>query len=276
MRSVNNFFATILFATIIAACDETPSPADRQAVIEGYISNDGYPTVYFTSSVTPDDGGSISDAVINWGKVTIDDGEREVVLTGRVDDTGLPPYRYYTLNMVGESGRTYRIKADFKDLHAVSEVRMPFPTPIDGLTFEETSVDTLRAVTLHFTSPEDTPAYYYISMRKQEKESRFSPCVMGSICADIPGAHYSIPVLKPRIKIDGEKYVSSVAVGEKWEVSLNRVEKEVYEFWKAYDNMILFSNSPFISSSQSLPTNIVGGLGIWSPQGVSTLRFEVE
>lgn len=265
-----------MLSLIAMGCNEMPEQEPQKAVIEGIFCSGGYPSVYFTSSVSPGIDGKLSDAVINWGKVTISDGEREVVLSGRVDNTGLPPFRYYTFDMVGEPGKTYKITADFKNLHAVSQVRMPCPTPIDSITIKKTDNDSTRAATLHFTSPADTPAYYYLSMRLQERNSRSAPCMLGSICTDVPNNHYSIPVLKPIVKIDGEKYEAQLEIGEEWEVSLNRVEKEVYEFWKAYDNMVLFSNSPFISSNESLPTNISGGFGVWSPQGTSTMQIKVE
>ncbi|MDE6716740.1 MAG: DUF4249 domain-containing protein [Muribaculaceae bacterium] len=261
---------------IPGSCGSDQPGAPRTAVIEGFFNSDGYPTVLFSSSISPSEEGSLRDALINWGRVTISDGRREVVLTGMADTRYLPPFRYTTTEMRGEPGKTYTVKADFRELSATASCRMPFPTPIDSLTFEAADADTLRATTLHFTSPADTPAFYYLSMRPQNTNTRESICMMGTIKAERPGEHYSIAVLRPRVKIDSVTYLSQLIVGEKWTVSLNRVEKEVYEFWKSYDNMVLFSSSPFLNSSESLPSNIRGGYGIWSPQGTSSLDFSVE
>ena len=275
--------AVILFLIFLlgSSCEENISVKENKAVIEGVFSSEGYPTVLFSSSVSPGVDGNLSDAVINWGKVTISDGEREVILSGRVDNTYLPPFRYYTYDMKGEPGKTYTVKADFKDLHAESTMTMPHPTPIDSITFAPTETDTLRATTLHFTSPADTPAYYYLTLQRNERGAHPSPTLMGTIIADLPLTHYSIPVLKPKIKINSsdpglaQDFVPQLTVGDEWIVELNRVERPVYDFWKAYDNMILFSTSPFISTNESLPTNINGGYGVWSPQGTTSMLFKV-
>ena len=268
-------FPVCLTTIIYASCSYMDEPEPRVAVIEGTFNSGGYPSVLFSASVSPGIKGSLNESVINWGKVVISDGEREIVLTGRVDKAYMPPFRYYTTEMVGEAGKTYTITADFKDLHAKASVRMPYPTPIDSLSLTQIS-DSLFATTLHFTSPEDTPAYYYLSMVEKNAGSSHKPCMMGTIRADIAGKHYSIPVLRPKVKIDNGKYVAQLKLGETWNIRLNRVEKEVYDFWTAYDNMLLFSTSPFISTDESLPTNVIGGLGVWSPQGSSSINITIE
>ncbi len=265
-KTILSLTLLLLSAIMYTACDDTDAPQTRKAVIEGVINSGDYPSVLFSASVAPGIDGSLKETVINWGKVTISDGEREVVLTGKVDNAYMPPYRYYTTEMIGEPGKTYTITADFADLHAAASMRMPYPTAIDSITLSQTT-DSLFAATLHFTSPDDTPAYYYLTMAEDRKGSVHRLCMMGTIRADVPGKHYSVPVLRPKVKIDSVKYIAQLKLGEEWNIRLNRVEKEVYDFWTAYDNMILFSASPFISTDESLPTNINGGYGIWSPQG---------
>lgn len=265
----------LLLAVGLTSCEEAPPLPSPKAVIEGTFSSDGYPTVLFSSSVTPGVDGSLQDALINWGKVTISDGEREVILSGRVDDTYLPPFRYYTFDMKGEPGKTYTVKADYMDLHAESTMRMPYPTAIDSLTFAPTDEPGLLAATLHFTSPDDTPAYYYLTLQEDEKGGRPAPCMLGTLAALEPRRACAIPVMRPKVKIDSVDYIAHLPVGEKMTVYLNRVEKPVYDFWKAYDNMLMFGASPFISANESLPTNVTGGFGVWSPQGAAGLSFTV-
>ncbi|MDE6812094.1 MAG: DUF4249 domain-containing protein, partial [Muribaculaceae bacterium] len=162
-------------------CDDAMEYPPKMAVIEGTFSSEGYPVVLFSSSVVPAEEGNISDALINWGKVTISDGEREVILSGRKDNSFLPRFYYYSQAITGEPGKTYTVRARFKDLYAESTVRMPFPTAIDSITFSSTDVDTLRATTVHFTSPSDVPAYYYITLHNPVRGSHPMPCLMGTI-----------------------------------------------------------------------------------------------
>lgn len=71
-------------------------------------------------------------------------------------------------------------------------------------------------------------------------------------------------------------FIPQLIKGEKWEVKLCRISKDVYEFWKEYDNAVMFGGSQFVNASQSLSGNIIGGYGVWSVQGVSSEIIEVE
>lgn len=286
MKNIYTIPVGAFLAVICLSCEETVLNPERKAVIEATFNSGGYPTVLFSSSVAPGVDGNLADALINWGKVTISDGENEVVLTGHVDNSYLPPFRYTTIDMRGEPGKRYTITARFCDLYAESSVVMPYPVAIDSISFAPTEIDALRAVTLHFTSPAEIPSFFYLTLQSNERGSHASPCLMGTIRTDTPYSHYSIAVLKPKLKINQvennlqfqnkNEYVAQLTVNEEWIVRLNRVEESVYNFWKAYDNMVLFSTSPFVSASESLPTNIEGGYGIWSPQGSSWLLFKVK
>lgn len=267
----------MLLLVFFVRCErENVDLAPSLAVIEGTFDTDGYPVVLFSSSVTPGIDGTIKDNVINWGKVTISDGEREVILTGRRDDKYLPPYKYYTREMKGVPGKIYRLTAEFDNLYAESECLMPYPTEIERVEIASTESDSLKSATLYFIAPEDVPAYYYVSLVDLTLQSVPRPCVMGTLRTDVAGKEYSIPIMRPKIKIDGDVYIPNLSVGSVYRVYLNRVTKEVFEFWRAFDNMVMFSSSPFISSDQSLPSNIKGGYGVWSPQGsASTMIIPV-
>lgn len=265
----------VLTLSLLLSCSSKDPDNGRKAVIEGYIKTDSYPVVLFSSSVVPEMEGNLSDVIVNWGKVSISDGDTTIILTGRVDNLYLPPYKYYTTEMTGTPGKTYTVTADFKELHATASVKMPYPVSIDSVTYISSGNGIMKTATLHFTAPEDTPAYFYLSLQNISTNSVPMPCMMGTIETDRPGASYSIAILKPKIKISGEKYNSQFLPGEEWTVGLNRIERSVYDFWTAYSNMLLFSTSPFISSNESLPTNIHGGYGVLSVEGTSTFKMHV-
>ncbi len=273
------FLALVILPILTStSCTDDSAPSSPQrGVIQGTIDSDGYPQVFFSASIDPADEGSISDAVINWGKVTVSDGEREVVLTGRVDSDRLPPFRYYSFDMKGKPGKTYTVRADYLDIHLESTCTMQVPVPIDSLSFTLADSPSQRATTLFLTSPEDVPAYFYITLSKADASAILAPPgFMGTLCADRPRSRYSIPVLRPRQKIDTATYVAQLMVGEEWTIGLHRIDKAVYDFWVAYDNMLLTSNSPFLSSDVNLPTNVRGGFGVWSAQGSTYRSFRVE
>lgn len=263
--------------TSLAGCGETDiEPEGEMAVIEGWISSDGYPTVIFTSSINPDGRDKkLSDAVVRWGRVSISDGERTVVLTAGPDDDYFPPYRYYNYRLKGEPGRTYTIKADYKRLHAEASCTMPFPTEIDRIEVEPLN-DSLRGATLYFRAPEDCPAYYYVTLRSDKRRSRPYPAMLGIAEALQPGAEISIPLYRPKNRLDTLDFVPNFKKGERYLVDLNRIDKKVYDFWRSYNELIVFGGSQFVSTSSELVGNIKNGYGVWSAQGTSTRQLDIE
>ena len=80
----------VILITILAflfGCVGKYQPEDEpQIVVEGWIEAGGYPVVILTTTVSvgeqQKDWASLKDHVIRWAKVSISDGEEEVVLTG--------------------------------------------------------------------------------------------------------------------------------------------------------------------------------------------------
>lgn len=263
---------------LLASCIEEPPIATEKAVIEGWINSDGYPVVIFTSSISPDEEDiTLSDKIIRWGKVTITDSVDSFTMTGGPDNDFFPPYRFISYQMKGEPGKTYKIRAEFKNLVAEAECTMPMPTPIDRvevLPIEDN--DSLRAATLYFTTPANCPSYYYLTIREAESGKQPLPAMLGTYKATTPGIEASIPILHSKNHLNDDIFVPQLKIGEKLEISLCRISEEVYEFWSAYDNAVLFGGNQFFDSAQSLHGNIQGGYGVWSAQGVSRTTLLVE
>lgn len=269
----------LLASSIFSACDITDEvPLPVQPVVEGWISSDGYPVVQFTQSIVPDeDDTSISDKIVRWGKVSISDGDRTVVLTGGMSYEYMPPYRYYTFDMKGEPGKTYTIVAEDDNLRATAQCTMPEPVEISSIDFKAVEgCDTLRAATLKFVSADDAPSYYYISIRDYTAGRRSLPAMMGTVKSLKPREDMEVALFMPKNNLDTLKYTPQFKTGQKIEVCLNHITEEVYNFWHAYDDAIMFGGSLFTSSTQHLPGNIQGGFGVWSAQGSSSRYIEVK
>lgn len=262
---------------MMSSCLPPEIKETEKAVIDGWIDSDGYPVVIFSSSVVPDENNtSIAEKLIRWGVVTISDGDETIIMTGGPTNTVYPPYRYVTYQMKGTPGKTYKITADYKDLHAEASCVMLPPTPIKEVrSFPMEDNDTLRRGELRFITPEDVPAYYYITIRKLGTEDRFMPAMLGTYKALTPNVEVSLPIFHPKNKLPGED-TTQLKPGEDLEIHLCRITEEVFTFWKEYDNAILFGGTQFFSPTQSLQSNITGGYGVWSAQGVSTALLHVE
>ncbi len=270
-------FGAVIGMTGGSCSDDREPPQESRLVVEGQIDSDGYPRVFLTLSASADaDGGLISDNIVRWGKVTVSDGENEVILTGRPQQGLLPPFVYYSYDMKGEPGRTYTLTAEYGGRLVVAQSAMLSPTSIEGVRVYETDEGGLsRGMTIWFTSPDDCPAYYHLSTRVSGEDNRFYPSMLGTVAVTERGKKVEMPVYR------GQGAFSDVArkqfaVGDRVTVRLARITPEAFEFWRAWDNASLTGGSVFVGSSVSLPSNINGGYGIWSAQGISDMYIEVE
>lgn len=267
-----------LLTLLLAGCEgyRPSQPGMEYPVIEGWIDSDGHPVVMFTTTITPGSDSELEDRMVQWGRVRVTDGHDTVTLVSGISHDYFPPHRYYTIDMTGEPGRTYTVMAEYRSMRATATAVMPAPTPIDSITAAPVEgSDTLRALALHFTAPEDSPAWYYVTV-KEPGTGRALPAMLGTVETDEPGAHVTMPVFMPRNRLSTDTYVANPAVGEELTVSLHRVSREVYTFWRGFDDMVMFGNSQFISSADALVSNVSGGYGIWSVRGTSTLNIKVE
>ncbi|MCM1068206.1 MAG: DUF4249 domain-containing protein [Muribaculaceae bacterium] len=269
---------TLLALLALTACANTPELPGPALVVEGSIDSDGYPDVIVTLSVQADGSNvDLSDAMMRMATVTIsDDAGNSAVLTGAPSSKHFPPYHYFTYDIKGVPGRTYTLTARYRDLSVSSTAYMPYPTPIDSVVLGTIATsDTLRTATVHFTAPDDCPAYYHLSTRVVGLDGRFLPATLGITEVNEPGANVCMEALRAKTSIDTLDYVPHYPIGSVALFKLERVEREVYDFWKMFSNSSLFGSSEFFDSSFSLPSNIEGGYGIWSPAGASTAIVEI-
>lgn len=264
---------------LLNGCESPEPPAERSLVLEAWINSEGTPVAILTESYRPEAPGAVKDLLVRWGKVTISDGTDTVVMTGGMDDNYFPPYRYFTSRMWGKPGKEYTVTASYDGLEVTATARMLFPTPIDRIeTSRIPGEDSVRSVRLDFTAPVDCPAYYYVTVRKMEERLTSQPqiAVLSPTVAESPGEQLSITVYNPKDILQDERYESNPKIGERWEINLCRVEKEIYDFWYAFDNFTLFGNTQFISGQGNITGNVKGGYGIFSAQAVSTQYLLIE
>lgn len=263
-------FLAIIATVAFASCDRTePSAPLDLPVIEGWIDSEGYPVVLFSKTLMPTGSGNLADNIIKWGKVTISDGENTVVLTGGPSDDYFPPYRYYTQAMQGEAGKTYTITAEYKGYRASASSTLLPATPIEDISVNTVEgIDTVRALSLSFTSPEDCPAYYYVTIRDRSRHGRAYPASLGAIEAREPHVRINLPLLMPKVGIDTLTYRPNFPIGRRYMVELCRIGRAEYDFWHTYEDLTMFGNTSLINSSVELTGNIIGGFGIWCARGV--------
>lgn len=269
-----------LFGIALTSCDDGGDNAilRPKAVIEGWIDSGGYPKVIFTSAfIAGEESATISDKLIRWGKVTITDGTDTVIMTGGPDKDVFPPYSYYTYDMTGRPGMTYTITATYDDIDVTASCTMPeAPDVIRIDTSPSATSDTLRNATVFIRPPADgAPAWYHISTRVLPEDGRFLPAVLG--CAEAaPGQTepVEIPVYRSKGSLSSADFVPQIPSNRRVLVRVERVTREIYLFYQAYNEATLFGSSQFVSHSEALPGNINDGFGYWSAQGTVTVTLE--
>lgn len=266
-------------ACFCASCssDHEEPTVQSQPVIEGWINSSGEIRVYLTTTVAPGEEGTLADHLLRWAKVSVNDGENEVLLTGTPQSGYLPPYYYYGYMNV-EPGRTYHIEAAFKEFYATAECMMPEEVNIKRIeTSPVEQADSLVSAKVIFDCPDNLPAYYCLYMRKESGGQVF-PCMMSAkeVTSADAGKEIEIPLFNPKTRFDFENYQPHLKRGQTLEVILCRITKEVYDYWYLYFDTILAGNNMFIGSATELPGNIIGGYGIWSARSEDRQLLDLQ
>ena len=126
-----------LLAMVLAGCatDVVFSQDSPEIVVEGWIEDGGFPVVIVTTSVPVStdykDWDTLMDHLVRWAKVSISDGEKEVILTGKMDTDYFPPYIYTTARMRGEAGKKYSLNVEYGGRTETAETTIPSKVPLE-------------------------------------------------------------------------------------------------------------------------------------------------
>lgn len=265
----------LVLAMVMSGCSGSPE-FEPALVVEGFIESDGYPVVCLMQTIDPlNQGTTMQDAIVRWGKVTVSDGEKSVILTGGPNKKFFPPYTYTSYDIKGEPGKEYTLRADYLDMHVEAKTTIPYPVEIeDVLQFPEEG-NRIR-LELQLISDGKTEEFYRILTRIRDGNSRLLPGFMGTGTNNGDSGLVSIPVNPPKTALDVDSYVSSFEKGEQVEVALCTITREAYDFWRDYDNAVAFGGSQFLSPSTPLRSNIRGGYGYFFGYGVSRRFITIE
>ena len=242
-------------------------------VVEGWIDHDGFPVVVLTKTVPIDksykDFSTLDEYIIKWAKVTVSDGETEVVLTGKVDKDYFPPYIYTTGQMRGKAGRKYTLTVEYDQFYAESETTIPYPAEIDSFSVTSVGTDSLCQLTACFKDPSETTDYYAFFTNLSNSYYRLSS--NGVLSDESRDSLLRIPVLKPTDMFTDapDEYTPYFEVGELAMVKFVKMDSVGYRFWKSFEETRSLSRIPFFPITDNMQSNIRGGLGYWIGYGAT-------
>ena len=266
-------YILMLLSLLLVSCTENKIiEAEPQIVVEGWIDAGGYPVVMLsqilpvTGHVVTDE--DIRDCIIAMGKVTISDGEKSIVLTGKKSDKYFPPYIYTTSKMRGEEGKTYYLTAEYKDFYATAQTTIPPKAKIEKIiTKKENGSYSISAVIND--NPEEKNYYkFFVQLVGRDN------CYLSSNFAIIDDKNYTFPCTVP---IDlgrssfNSKETNKHIMSEKdiLMIKVAQIDNAMYNFWDDYKNIIELGINPFFRYSNSIRSNISGGSGYWAGYGAT-------
>ena len=279
----NKLFRFLLYGFLFTSCnyDEliTTSP---QLVVEGWIDADGYPVVILTTTVPvskiDQEVATLDQYVVKWAKVTISDGEQEVVLTGKVDKDYFTQYIYTTSHMRGEAGKEYTLMVSYKDFYAKAHTTVPEQTKIDSISIEKIDGQNGRyRLMAHVTDNQRQKNYYkFFCYTSSSRYQSYASAYQGLIGDDSNDSIMHIPVYRSKTADIWEDYEELFTQGEKVRVKFAQMDSISYEFWKSYEVMSSISRNPLFPATEDLQSNVQGALGYWIGYGADELTVEID
>lgn len=257
----------------LAACEgDLNTDSTPEIVIEGSIAEGDFPVVFVTTTVpmntnegyTPLD--SLEHHVLNWARVAINDGERTVVLTGRINHRYSIPCYFTTGEMRGEAGKTYHIDVTYGDYHATATTTIPKIRPtVDSLSVSRTeSNENLISIEAH-VSPQQAGGYYQFLVGAEERENDFFPSFLGLYTDQNIESGAILPIYRShnRLEYSKETFLANFYPTEKVHIRFASIERQAYDFWNAFEKFVSMGNNLLFPTIENLPSNIHGGIGIW-------------
>lgn len=277
----------IFTAAVAVSCTPQAVPNELEIVLEGWIDEGGHPIVMLHKSINfTEDFNTMEDLIeekiIYLGKVTVSDGETSVVLTGRVDTAYLPPYSYSSVRIMGESGRAYRVEAEFEGKKVSAVTTIPPKALFDSISVESMpGKPGFFRLTGYLTDMKEQSDYFVVFYRyKGEKQYRNGlHGVASDIAADTSGV-LRIPIYK---NMAGTSLVDKDSLstrffrlGDTLEIKLAAIDGVSYRFWESFASLTITSTIPFLPVSENIYTNVSGGRGYWCGYGSSTYTIVPE
>lgn len=267
-------FLPILAAFAIAACStDNTEDIKPKLVVEGWIESGEFPIVMITSTVTPTAEAQkvedLSKHIERWAKVSISDGEEEVILTGLISSRYFPPYYYTTGRMRGEVGKTYKLSVDVKGVHAEAYATIPNPLPISDLQpVPYGTGDSLYLLNARFNAN----THYKFFTRIIKTDDVYVPAITG-MAVNQEGA--TEVTIRPGNSLGRPEKRPAFRKGETVWVKLCTMDASMYNMWKTLDDLIYLSTTPFFTIDTNLPGNVDGAIGYFAGYGRTEYKVEI-
>ena len=288
MRIAINRLSVSLFILMMCVCScnkDIVLEPEKSIVVEGWIDAGGYPVVILTRSLPVllgrDDGvalDDLSDYVVRWAKVTVSDGETEVILTGGSDKDYFPPYIYTTGMIKGVPGKTYNLKVETDDQIITATTTIPDnPPAIDSIVISSISNDTtLAGINVYIKDNPGTHNFYKSFYVTDLNNHHFISSALGVVDDALADSTFVMQIIRDgnlvEMNIDNVYYRKGTDVALK----IATMDSISYNIWQGYEDRIRLGFSFVTSTTTNIPTNVNGGVGYWCGYNARTCAYKVK
>ncbi len=271
----------LVFLTMSCQKDHAVDKDSSLLVVEGWIEDGEFPVVMLTKSLSvSDEYGDIAfdskDYLVRWAKVTVSDGQKSVVLTGKYDARYLPPYIYTTSWLRGEAGKSYWLTVECDEARATAVTTIPQPVPVDSFKISKVEKsDTLYQITAGFVDNPSQRNFYQFFVRTGTQSRQYGASYLGSVSDDVLTGYAEIPVYQAH-RLQKEAYTPYFTVHDTVSVKFAQVDETSFNFWDDYTKNQSISSNLFLSPTLPIRTNILGGIGYWCGYGSTNYYFVIR
>lgn len=267
-------FVIILMSlfTLIGCVDDEPLPPTKMPlVVEGWIEQGEAPVVIVTHAIDLTvDSASFEGFVEKWGRVSVFDGDKRYILTGRINKNYTPGFIFTSSRLVGEPGHTYRLLIETETDTVEAVAHMLPSAEISRIEVERQagsdSLYSLRA----YVDKLDSEAHYKFFARSHTLEKRFYGSFLGTFPATSYNPEQGMTITRgihSPYEDAADNFNHYYTLGDRVSVKLCTLEPQIYDFWHAYDSNVSLSQNIFFTFAGNCPSNIRGGLGYWAAYG---------
>ena len=262
----------------LTAC-QSPEPDHTKMVVEGWIDEGKHPIVMLHTSYSMHQDAPagttftdlLAEHMVLFSKVVLYDGSDSVILTGRVDTNYLPPYIYTTTKFIGEEGKTYRLKATYKEFSVSSQTTIPKKAYFDSIRVTENSQ---RMIIHTYANDLEVGEIYAIFARSYDKY-QYQICPLGAFRAN--SKQMVIQVRNPlefgesntnnndALDIHFNFPISDTPI----DIKFAHIGELDYEIFSTFSSQSMTMGLFFMETHSNIATNIEGGNGYWCGMGAS-------
>ena len=273
-----------ILAAILAAlsCEDKVNlpESSPQIVVEGWIEEGGNPVVIVTTSVpvneTLTDLSELQNHVVNWAKVTVSDGEEEIVLTGQRNDNYFPPYIYTTVFMTGKAGRKYDLKVEYSNRTVTASTTIPAPKSLEYIKVTKASVkDSMYSIVGGLKDDPRTKDYYKVFTKVRDKDKTYVSSFLGLTDDEILDETIREIPINNGTGVVGERLEAFFTADDFVSVRFCTLDKQSWTYWNDFEEVQSLASNMLFPISTDIRSNIKGGLGYWAGYGSSYYKVSI-